>query len=83
GETESVFRKNLPEPDERYLVEETVIIPVQVNGKLRARIEVPVSASQDEVLQRALSEENVARYLEGKEPRRVVYVPGRTLNIVV
>ncbi len=83
GETESVFKVRLPEPDERYLVRETIVIPVQVNGKLRARIEVPADVSQDEALRVALSDENVSRHLEGKQPRKVVYVPGRTLNLVV
>jgi leucyl-tRNA synthetase len=83
GESGSVFRESLPEPDPAYLVKETVVIPVQVNGKLRGRVEVPVDATEEDALRAALSDEGVVRYLGGKEPRRVIYVPGKTLNIVI
>lgn len=83
GETGSVFGTSLPEPDQAYLVQETAVIPVQVNGKLRGRIEVPANADQEEVVHIAMSDENVARHLGEGKPKKVIYVPGRTLNLVV
>ncbi len=83
GHEESVFENPLPEPDERYLVEEEVEIPVQVNGRVRARLTIPRGASQEEVLKRALELEPVKKHVGGKEIRKVIYVQDRLLNIVV
>ena len=54
-----------------------------MNGKVRARIDVPAGIDNAEAERIALEEENVRRYLEGKQPRKVIVVPGRLVNIVV
>ncbi|MEM9596200.1 MAG: leucine--tRNA ligase [Acidobacteriota bacterium] len=72
-----------PEHDESLCVEETVTVVVQVNGKLRDRIDVPKDISKDDLETLALGSENAKRFLEGKEPRKVIVVPGRLVNIVV
>ncbi len=79
----SVHEQRWPEPDPALLRRETVEIPVQVNGRVRDRIEVGAEASEADV--RALAEgmPRVAEHLDGHEVVRVVYVPGRLLNIVV
>ncbi|MDX1493483.1 MAG: leucine--tRNA ligase [Longimicrobiales bacterium] len=83
GHEGSIFDgANWPEYDASKAVETTVEIAVQVNGKLRATISVEKDAAEDEVVGAARSEENVARYLEGKEERRVIHVPGRLVNFV-
>jgi leucyl-tRNA synthetase len=56
---------------------------VQVNGKLRGRIEMDPGCTQDDALARAMEEPNVHRHLEGKTVRKVIHVPDRLLNIVV
>ena len=56
---------------------------VQVNGKLRDRIEVGVDAPEDELLARARASENVCRHLDGKEVVKEVVVPGKLVNLVV
>jgi leucyl-tRNA synthetase len=56
---------------------------VQVNGKLRGRIAVSVDADKDTVRDLALADENVQRFVDGKEIRKVIVVPGRLVNIVV
>jgi leucyl-tRNA synthetase len=56
---------------------------VQVNGKLRAKIDVPAEADKTAIEQIALNEENVARHIEGKQVVKVVVVPKRLVNIVV
>jgi leucyl-tRNA synthetase len=72
-----------PTLDERHLVTETMVIAVQVNGKMRGRIEVAAESTQDAVLTAARSDENVARHLDGKTIRREIYVPGKIVNLVV
>ncbi|GLZ37412.1 leucine--tRNA ligase [Actinokineospora sp. NBRC 105648] len=83
GGTESLAHGPFPAADERYLVEDTVEYPIQVNGKVRGRITVPAAASQDEVRAAALAEEKVAALVDGGTPRKVIVVPGRLVNIVL
>jgi leucyl-tRNA synthetase len=64
-------------------VEETVVVAVQVNGKVRGRIEVPRDASEDSMIASALADEAVQAHLDGKPIRRRVVVPGRLVNLVV
>ena len=58
-------------------------MPVQVNGKVRAKFSVAVDAAKDEVERRALEQENVLKFLGGKRPKKVIIVPNRLVNIVV
>ena len=78
-----VVTQPLPEPDEEALKLEEIEIPVQINGKVRARIKIPADAGEEEVKSIALSDEKVKKYTEGKEIKKVIYVKGRLLNIVV
>ncbi|NNE70683.1 MAG: leucine--tRNA ligase, partial [Rhodothermales bacterium] len=82
GHAESLAYEAWPEADESLLVEDTMPIAVQVNGKLRANIQVPSDASKDAILDQARADENVARHIEGKTMRREIYVPGRIVNFV-
>ncbi|MGB3303049.1 MAG: leucine--tRNA ligase [Gordonia sp. (in: high G+C Gram-positive bacteria)] len=70
-----------PEVDERWLVEDTIEIPVQVKGKVRARLTVAADADEATVVAAALAEEKVAALLDG-EPRKVIFVPGKMVNVV-
>ncbi len=72
-----------PEVDNALLVDDTVVMAVQVNGKRRGEITVPKGAPNDEVEKQALSLEAVARMLDGKPPRKVIIVPGRIVNVVI
>jgi leucyl-tRNA synthetase len=83
GHTDSLVHGPFPVADERYLVDDTVEYPVQVNGKVRARVVVPASASTDEVSAAALAEEKIAALVTGGAPRRVIVVPGRLVNVVL
>ncbi len=83
GHREPLARTAWPKAEPAWLAEETVRIVVQVNGRRRAEIELPAPAGEEEVRMRALSEPGVVRHLQGREPRRLVYVPGRLLNIVL
>ena len=75
--------ERFPEADPAELVDETVEIPVQVNGKVRSRLVVPADASEAELEAAALADEKVAKALDGAAARRIVVVPGRLVNIVV
>ncbi|WP_158853047.1 leucine--tRNA ligase [Saccharothrix deserti] len=83
GRTESLAHGPFPKADEKYLVEDTVQYPIQVNGKVKARVVVSASASADEVKAAALADEKVAELLNGGEPRKVIVVPGRLVNVVL
>ena len=72
-----------PSWDEALCVDETITLVVQVNGKLRDRVEVPAGVDKEELERLALASEGAQRYLEGKTPRKVIVVPGRLVNIVL
>lgn len=72
-----------PGVDESALVEDEKLVVVQINGKVRAKITVPAVAEQDAVLAIAKLDENVQRYLDGVAMKKVIYVPGKLLNLVV
>jgi leucyl-tRNA synthetase len=71
-----------PEVEPHLLQVETVLLPVQVNGKKRAELTISIDAPQSEVEEAALALEPVQRFLEGRAPRRVVVVPNRIVNVV-
>ncbi len=83
GHEDSIHVNHWPELDEKYLVQDSIKLAVQVNGKVRAEIVVASDASDDEVKSMAVSQENVVKYLEGKEPKKVIYVTGRLVSVVV
>ncbi|OBI39678.1 leucine--tRNA ligase [Mycobacterium colombiense] len=72
-----------PVADPAYLVDDTVEYPVQVNGKVRGRVLVAADADQDTVKAAALADEKVQAFLAGANPRKVIVVPGRLVNLVV
>jgi leucyl-tRNA synthetase len=83
GHEESLAHGPFPQADERYLVADTVEYPIQVNGKVRARVTVAASATPDDVRYAALVEPRVVELLEGTQPRKVIVVPGRLVNLVI
>jgi len=83
GHTSRLYNEPYPSYDEEALKVEEVEIPVQINGKVRAKIVIPFGASQEEVLKIAKENPQVVKYLEGKELKKVIYVPNKLLNLVV
>lgn len=83
GHDGSIFDSPWPTWDERLTVEDTVEIAVQVSGKTRSRVTVARDADQGVVVEAAQRDAAVRRFTEGKEVRKVVYVPNRLLNLVV
>ncbi len=82
GHPDSLAFAAFPEADPALLVEDSTEYPIQVNGKVRSRITVPAAAGQDEVRSAALADPKVAELLAGAEPRKVIVVPGRLVNVV-
>jgi leucyl-tRNA synthetase len=82
GHEYSIHAQPWPEVDEAATKEEEITLIVQVNGKLRDRLTVPVNISEEDAKAAAMSSENVQQYLAGKQPKKFIYVPGRLVNIV-
>ena len=83
GHTTTIVAARWPSFDPALLVEDTVVVAVQVNGKVRGRIEVARDAAEADVLAAALADDAVKSYVDGKPIRRRVVVPGRLVNLVV
>ena len=72
-----------PTWNDAYLVADTVKIVIQVNGKLRAELTVEKDTPEEDITAQALAHENVAKFVGEKEPTKVIYIPGRLVNVVV
>jgi leucyl-tRNA synthetase len=83
GKPYSVHTQSWPEVDEDAAAEEKITLVVQVNGRVRDRIEAPVDISEADAKALALASEAVQKHLDGKPPRKVIVVPGRLVNIVI
>jgi leucyl-tRNA synthetase len=83
GQESLLLDHGWPKVDEAALVKDSLQIIVQVNGKLRSRVEVPASADKSQVEAAAFADENVLRFTEGKQIIKVIVVPGKLVNIVV
>ena len=83
GHTESVVYATFPSADEALLVADTVEVPVQVNGKVRSRVVVAADADQAAMQAAAMADERIAEMVGDSEPRKVIVVPGKLVNIVL
>ena len=83
GHDDTVHVGHWPKWDEKYLKSSVMTIIVQVNGKLRAKLELPSDMDKQGVEAAALADENVQKFTNNKPPKKMVYVPGKLVNIVV
>ncbi|HEX6269100.1 MAG TPA: leucine--tRNA ligase [Anaerolineales bacterium] len=83
GKPYSVHQQSWPKVDEAAAKEDVIELPVQINGKVRDRITVPAGASEEEIKVAALASEAVQKYLDGKEPKRVIVAQRRLVSIVL
>jgi leucyl-tRNA synthetase len=83
GHTKSIVRAAFPEFREEYLVESNFEYPVMINGKLRAKLDLPLTLTVAEIEKEALADTQVQKWLEGKSPKKVIIVPGKIVNLVV
>jgi leucyl-tRNA synthetase len=82
GHHDSILKARFPEADEAALQVQSVTLAVQVNGKIRARLEVEAGSASKDIERRALALPEVAEFLNGRVPRKVIVVPERLVNIV-
>ncbi len=83
GHNSTIVDAPWPEAEEKYLKDETVLYPVSFNGKMRFKLEMPADASREEIEKAALAHENAQKWIEGKNVRKVIVVPGKIINVVV
>ncbi|MCX8082264.1 MAG: leucine--tRNA ligase [bacterium] len=83
GNNTSVFMERWPEIDKNYLMDEIISIAVQVNGKLRGRINISTGSSEEEVIKYALKEPHISRWLENKTIIKHIYIKDKILNIII
>jgi leucyl-tRNA synthetase len=83
GHTDSLMDRPWPKADPQALVQDSIELVVQVNGKLRSHIRVPTAADEAHIREVALADPAVQRWMEGKPPRKVIVVKGKLVNIVV
>ena len=82
GNHYSIHSQPFPAWDEALAAEEVITLVIQVDGRVRDRLSIPVSTDEEEAKRLALEQPNVQRYLQGRDVSRVVYVPGRLVNVV-
>ena len=82
GQTELLSEQGWPKFDESLLVESEITVIVQVNGKLRAKLQVPAEISKDDLEAQAQADPSVQQHTEGKTIRKIIVVPGKLVNIV-
>ena len=83
GHTTSIHNEPLPEFDAELAADEMIELVVQVNGRVRAKVDMPVDVTEEDAKEAAMALENVQRHTEGKQVVKAIYVPGRLVNLVV
>ena len=83
GNSESVTKADWPVFNEAHLTESSFAYPVSFNGKMRFKIELPVTLSKEEIEKEVLAHEKTPNYLDGKEPKKIIVVPKRIVNVVI
>ena len=83
GHTTSIHNEPLPEFDAELAADEMIELVVQVNGRVRAKVDMPVDVTDEDAKEAAMALENVQRHTEGKQVVKAIYVPGRLVNLVV
>lgn len=83
GHKESIFKSKWPEYDKEAIKDEEVTFVVQVNGKLRATVNIPVNTPEEKAKELALNDEKVKKFIENKSIVKTIFVPDKLINIVV
>ncbi|PZX48929.1 leucine--tRNA ligase [Algoriphagus chordae] len=83
GHQGSITESSFPVFDESHLKESAFEYPVMINGKMRAKINLDLSLTKEQIQEAALADETVMKWLEGKAPKKIIVVPGKIVNLVV
>ena len=81
--SESILDKPWPAIDEKLLVDDKVKIAIQINGKLRSEMEIEKDTEEETIKSLAILDKKVEKYLDNNEIKKIIYVPGKILNIVI
>jgi leucyl-tRNA synthetase len=81
--SESILDKPWPAIDEKLLVDNKVKIAIQINGKLRSEMEIEKDTEEETIKSLAILDKKVEKYLDNNEIKKIIYVPGKILNIVI
>jgi leucyl-tRNA synthetase len=83
GKEGTVLNASWPKLEEQYLVETSKMYPVAINGKTRTEMSIALDATQQQVEELVLGDETVKKWLDGKAPKKVIYVKNKMINLVV
>ncbi len=83
GHNQSITKASFPKYDEKYLIEDSHTYPVSFNGKMRFKIKLPINITKDEVEEKVLKAEDSQKWLDGKTPKKIIFVPKKIINIVI
>jgi len=83
GHENTITKATFPQYEERYVVENSKNYPVAINGKTRLEMDFPLDAEPSFIEQQVVANEAVQKYLEGKQPKKIIFVKGRMINIVM
>ena len=83
GNEGSVLDADYPTLDEKYLVESSKDYPISINGKLRTTLNISLDASESEVKEMVLQNDVVQKWLEGKEPKKIIFIKNKMVNVVI
>jgi leucyl-tRNA synthetase len=83
GEKKSIHNEAWPQYDPQKIKEETFELVIQVNGKVRATVSASAGIKEEEAKELALAQERVKIFMAGKTPRKIIFIPGRLVNIVI
>ncbi|MCX6764184.1 MAG: leucine--tRNA ligase [Candidatus Nealsonbacteria bacterium] len=83
GNKKSIHLEEWPKYDEKLIQEEKIVLLIQINGKMRDQVEVLPDISEEEAKELALSREKIKKWIEGKEIKKIIFVPKRLINIVI
>ncbi len=83
GNNGSILNSSYPKFEEKYVKESSKAYPVAINGKTRHEITLPLDITQQQVEETVLKDEVVQKWLEGKQPKKIIYVKNKMINVVI
>lgn len=83
GHKESIFKEEWPKHDPELIIDKIITLVVQVNGKVRDQIEVSLNTTEEEAKDIVLKSKKIKKYIEGKEIKKIIFVPNKLVNIVI
>jgi leucyl-tRNA synthetase len=83
GNPSTIIDASYPKAEEKYLIESTKNYPIAFNGKTRTELNIALDATQQQVEEIVLTSEAVKKWLEGKQPKKIIYVKNKMINVVI